>query len=491
MKHHAHECNTHKNAEKNNTHDTSQRSSHLVSRRQALRGIGTAAGVLSLPAASAPAMAENDLKGPQPPADEPIDRTAMTPVEVPTDVTDLRDYIAAQQDDDNLSGNLFKIPPGEYTWSSEEVETYGHDWGIQGQGEQGDVTIMLEPGQGLGDDAGFGNRLLNHWEGGNLLFENLDFDSEGRAAGSFGNLGSGPALYHRLRWLMPGCDGWTDSDGNERGEYQAGSNCIALAHEGDEILVDRCVGHNRGVLNYQNQGSRFIFASSSGDLHVRRCKYTGGPDNTIYTRMNGDMLVEHCVFANTTGGVRTGGDTLGEEVVRDCTFWIDTSRGEVIIYDDPINQRINTPGVQFDPKPGSDRAGPFATVRRCNFMVEETPNASGAIRALSEMDHVVVDDCQFMLNDEDVPGLGASDIDRVDLTDNVFATRTGSGVCESTIDGDYSESSDNFVDQRLSVCRLDDPRRGRPFKPPRVHPFPEPDDFSFPEIRDQPPQRKP
>lgn len=410
-----------------------------------------------------------------PPDSDPVDRTVMSSHPVgPTDLNsdnDLGLYFQNLVDNNNLAGQLLEVEAGHtYTWSVEVVVNGPRDWGVQGQGGTGDVVIDWPHLTGIGENQTEDHFFfINIADGGNIIIENITHDSSGRAEPGVRYVGSGPMTFNRIRYLM----------GGVKEDHHWGTSRLLLGHSSGEVLCERFVCHNRGYISYWAQDSRGIWCSGDGDLTVRLTKLTGFPDNTVYTRMAGNMLVEDSVFANSTGGIRVGGFSPGEEIVQHCTFHVDTSRGELYGLNDGS---INTPGVQYDPR----GAGPYGTVKHCSFHVEETPHAAGALRFLliDDFQHAEHYNLQFNLNDPGVPGLGFSSdgtAHEITIQDSSFTSSESTGVCNSDVNsGTTYYITNTAVGDGVTQCEFTADTTGAGYDETLAHPFPVDTDFSYP-----------
>lgn len=389
------------------------------------------------------------------PGDEPIDRSAMTERELDiSDGEDLYEYVASGD-----PGELLVVPPGEYEWSS-SFRPGQSNFGVRGEGDL-DVTINVPAGVGHGTEW----NLFGPTED-NYLFENFVIDSDGTACPHAQNTRSGDGLFHRLRYLT--------KEGEDRDHSHAGKTFSAHTSGGSHLMLDTITYHNRGSIGYRSHG--FMFASSEGDLTVRNCKITGFSDNGVYTRMTGAMLVENCVFANNTpSDIRIGGDN---EEVRNCTFYMDTGRANELYDLDGGRGPVNTAGVVADQ---AERASDGGYVENCSFIIEETPNAAGAFRWLNNNDWLEISNCQVMLNDSGVPGIGATGgrAREVTLEEVVFVTENSSGAIAARNIADTFTTSNVCVSDGIDAGALNPDSTDCSFDGDDAHAFPEDDDFSF------------
>ncbi len=383
---------------------------------------------------------------------EVVDVTRMT--ERVLDIDDGEDLSAYAADSE--SGELLIVPEGDYVWE-EELTIEHTDWGLRGEGQ---VTVWLPDRWGIDQERQF----LIRFRGGNCLVENIDLDSEGRAAAGYNiNRNTGNFEFRNLRHRIHGST--TDAD-------QPTTRSFSMhASQGTEVLIDGFVHHNRGSLSYRSQGC--IWSSSPGNVTIRNAKITGFNDNAIYTRMEGAMLVEDSVFANNTpSSIRIGGEN---EVVRNCTFWMDTSRGEL----HELDGTVNTSGVVAD---SAERASDGGYVENCSFIVLQTPNATGAVRFLNDNQWLEVSDSQFLLDAPDVPAFGFNDrsMERITITNTSFHTDTDSGATVAgEIEGVY-ETDNICISEGLVPGPITADATDCAFDWDRAYPFPEEDDYTFP-----------
>ena len=391
--------------------DESVRASTIHDRRGFLKGAAAVAAATGLSSMAAGATGEETRTSSlttsvqssdfSPPADEPIDRSAMTERHLNvSDGEDLSTYL-----ENSSPGELLVVPPGDYEWSGQVSHSYD-DWGVQGDPDaDGEATIWLDDGWGYGGDG-----ILLNLNGNNTLIENIRLDSTGRTSPGFRlDPSGGNALAHYIIDYAPGP---TDSSIEGNNTFLLGGS--APGH----IMIDRCVQHQRATIAYDNSSQSFLWCATDVELTVRRCKASGMGDNIVYTRMPGPMTVENCVFANTTpSSIRLGGDN---EVVRNCTFWLDTDGRELYETDGLVNTRSIAP----DNASGASNGG---HVENCSFICESTPSASGVIASIGDNTWLDIEDCQFLLNQGDIDGIvmgGAS----VTVENTEFVTTNDSGA---------------------------------------------------------------
>lgn len=434
-----------------------------IDRRAYLKGVGvaTAGGVIATSVAGGDRGRNGGRSRAEtlsPPADEPIDREAMTETYVdPPQGADLADYV-----EDSGPGELLVVPPGDYTWTRTAEVDWG-DWGIQGDPEaDGEVTIWIPDGWGYHpEDINTGMLLQqrspeSYWGlgKGNVLIENLHLDSPGRMEVGFRLVPEeGGVLAHRI---IDHSRGTTD-------QSLKGTNTF-LTHPGEEghVMIVGCCQHKRANISYDNNSQSFSWCSGPGEFTVRRCKASGMADNLVYTRMPGAMTVKNCVFGNTTpSSIRIGGDN---EVVRDCTFWLDTDGRELHNRDGLVNTRLLAPDNSGNADDGGHVAG-------CSFVCQSTPAATGVIATISDNAWFQIEDCQFLLDQTDVPGIVMAGAE-VTIEDTVFVTTTDSGATVGAA-GTF-DTTNVGVDEGLDPGELDPDYRDVAFDWNRAHEFPDP-----------------
>ncbi len=390
----------------------------------------------------------------RPPEDEPIDRAAMTPRRLQINPGDDLSQHVLEAD----SGELLVVPPGSYAWNHPVLITRDH-FGVCGEGDL-DVTIRI-PG-GVGHDARW-HLFTNN--GHNFLFENLVIESEGTACPRCASAGGGDGLFHRLQFRT--------KEGPDFSFAEPGKVFAASTRAGAHLMLDSITYHNRGNLTYRSHG--FLWASSPGDLTVRNCVITGFSDNGVYTRMPGRMTVQNCVFANITpSAIRIGGDN---EVVRHCTFWMDTSRGQLHNLDaSQGGTAVNTSGIMADRR---ERASDGGTVEHCSFLVLRTPFATGAVRMFDNR-RLTLRHCQFLLNQSNIPAIGVQNpVDELRVEHCVFVTENASGATVARpIRGRY-RASGNAIGPGLVPGALAADAPAVAFDWDRAHRFPDDADFRF------------
>jgi hypothetical protein len=393
------------------------------------------------------------------PGDEPIDRSAMTERRLAiNDGEDLSSYVA-----NSSSGELLVVPEGTYQWNNRVTHSYT-DWGLRGEWG-GDVRIVVQDGWGITTNEHW---LVNVDNGDNVLVENLRIDTEthdGRATPGFRFFVPNTGLIHHVIWMHKG----PKSDG-----VTVKSRTLPYAQNASgHVMLDGLVINNRGNVNYNNTGDRVAWSACDGKLTFRNIKASGFGDNIIYTRMGGEMVVENCVFANTTPtSVRLGG---ANETIRDCTFWVDTNRNVELYNLD--GSSVNTSPVMAD---NGNNASNGGYVENSTFVVNSTPNASGVFRYLNN-DWIAVSDSQVLMDDPGVPGTNLGDSESITWTNVSFDTTNDSGATVApNPDATYNTTS-VCVDYGLNPGAIDPDSRGCNFDSSKHHPFPSDGDLTLPD----------
>ncbi|RQG90181.1 right-handed parallel beta-helix repeat-containing protein [Natrarchaeobius halalkaliphilus] len=368
----------------------------FLDRRSLLKWTGTAVGAVL--ATSGAATAQSARSEP-----EAADPDAMS--ERVLDVSDGDDISSHVSNSSN--GELLVLPEGTYEWNS-RIALSRRNWGIRGDG---DVTIMLPENWGTNGRQEFFMNVT----GDNVLIDNLTFDSDGRPGVGMRCIVDNVASIRNVHIANDGPRTWD----------VAHTRAFAVGAEssGGHMELDGITIHNNGNIAQYNGGhSRVgIWCSRSGRLTVRNSVLAGFPNNAIYTRMPGEMLVENCVFANNSpSSIRLGGDN---EVVRNCTFYGDHDLdGSTSSY--PGRGSTNASAIMADRR---ERASDGGLVEDCSFVYRDVTNATGAVRMFDNR-YLSVENCQFMLDQSDVPGIGIQRSTSVDVSDCIFDTENDSGA---------------------------------------------------------------
>ncbi|MFP8954775.1 right-handed parallel beta-helix repeat-containing protein [Natrialbaceae archaeon A-arb3/5] len=379
----------------------------ILRRRSYLKLAGTAAGAVFATSASAAASSGTGVSSD--PAVADLDRMSERTLSI-SDGDDLSAHVA------NASGGeLLVVPEGTYEWNR-TLSFSRQNWGIRGDG---DVTIMVPGRRGHGTK----NDYVLNTSGDNVFISNLTFDSDGRPATGFRCIVNQRAEFRNITVASDGPQSWNDSQTNMFNVGAESSN--------GEVLLDGIVAYNNGDIAQYNGGqSRIgIWCSRSGKLTVKNSVLSGFPNNGIYTRMPGEMEIDNCVFANNNvGSIRLGGSN---EVVKNCTFYLDVSRDETDTSTGRGN--LNAGAITADNR---GRASNGGYVRDCSFVVQNMPNSTGAIRFLDN-NWIEVEDCQFLLDDGGVSGVGWNNSGSVRLRNVTFDTENGSGATVASGGGRY------------------------------------------------------
>ncbi|WP_243645181.1 right-handed parallel beta-helix repeat-containing protein [Natrarchaeobius chitinivorans] len=416
----------------------------LLRRRSYLKWAGTAAGAAFATSASAAASSGGAVSNDPEVAD--LGQMSERRLSI-SEGEDLSAYVA------NASGGeLLVVPEGTYEWNR-TLSFSRRNWGIRGDG---DVTIMVPGRRGHGTK----NDYVLNTSGENVFFANLTFDSSGRPATGFRCIVNRRAEFRNITVASDGPRTWNQSQTNM---FNVGAESSS-----GEVLLDGIVAYNNGNISQYNGGqSRIgIWCSRSGKLTVRNSVISGFPNNGIYTRMPGEMEIDNCVFANNNvSSIRLGGSN---EVVTNCTFYLDVSRDDTTHAGGRGN--ANAGAITADNR---GRASNGGYVRDCSFVVQNIPNSTGAIRFLDN-NWIQVEDCQFLLDQRDVPGVGWNNHGSVHLRNLVFDTENGSGATVAARGGNYSTVEDVCASSDLSDGAINTSSRGCSFDWDQAHDYPNP-----------------
>ncbi|RQH00253.1 right-handed parallel beta-helix repeat-containing protein [Natrarchaeobius oligotrophus] len=415
----------------------------LLDRRSLLKWTGTTAAAAL--ATTGVATAQSSRSEP-----EAADPSAMS--ERTLDVSDGDDLSSHVSNSSN--GELLVVPEGTYKWNS-RVSFSRRNWGIRGDG---DVTIMIPSSWGTNGRQEF---LLNV-TGDNVLVENLTFDSDGRPGVGMRCIVDTVASIRDIHIANDGPRTWDVA--------HTRAFAVGAGSSNGHVELDGITIHNNGNIAQYNGGhSRVgVWCSRSGRLTVRNSVFSGFPNNAIYTRMPGEMLVENCVFANNSpSSIRLGGDN---EVVRNCTFYGDFSLdGTTSSY--PGRGVTNASGIMADRR---ERASDGGTVEDCSFIYRDVSNATGAVRMFDNR-RLTVENCQFLLDQSNVPGVGIQRRTTVDVSDCIFDTENDSGA--SALGGsssNYGTVRNISVSPGLSNGAASADRDDLEFDWDRAHDYPNP-----------------
>ncbi|MEY7849615.1 right-handed parallel beta-helix repeat-containing protein [Natrarchaeobius sp. A-rgal3] len=418
--------------------------STILRRRSYLKWAGTAAGAALATSASAAASSGADVAG----AAEVANLSRMSERELSiSEGEDLSRYVA------NASGGeLLIVPEGTYEWNR-TLSFSRRNWGIVGDG---DVTIMVPGRRGHGTK----NDYVLNTSGDNVFVANLTFDSDGRPATGFRCIVNQRAEFRDITVASDGPRTWNQSQTNM---FNVGAESSS-----GEVLFDGLVAYNNGNISQYNGGqSRIgIWSSRSGKLTVRNSVISGFPNNGIYTRMPGAMEINNCVFANNNvGSIRLGGSN---EVVENCTFYLDLSR------DDTISSRRGNANAGAITADNRGRASNGGYVRNCSFVVRDIRNSSGAIRFLDN-NWIEVEDCQFLLDQRGVPGVGWNNRGSVHLRNLTFDTENGSGATVASSGGNYRTVENVRASSDLSDGAITTNSGDHSFDWEKAHDYPNPE----------------
>ncbi|ELZ21215.1 right-handed parallel beta-helix repeat-containing protein [Natrinema limicola] len=416
----------------------------LIDRRSYLTLAGTAAAALATGATAATSSVAAASDDPQV---AELDQMSERRLSI-SDGDDLSSYVANSSD-----GELLVVPSGSYEWSR-TLAFSRRNWGIRGEG---DVEISVPGNRGRGTKNGY---VLNV-SGDNVFVENLTFDSDGRPAIGFRCVVNQRAEFRDITVASDGPRTWNAQQTNM---FNVGAESSS-----GEVLLDGIVAYNNGNLSQYNGGnSRVgIWSSRSGKLTVRNSVLSGFPNNGIYTRMPGELEVDNCVFANNNvSAIRLGGSN---EVVKNSTFYFDLSLDDTT-HSHPQRGVSNVSAITADNRESASNGG---YVRGCSFIVRNVPNATGAIRFL-ENEWVEVEDCQFLLDQPDVPGVGWNNGGSARLRNLVFDTENASGATVAASGGQYPTDENICIHPDLSDGAITASRRDLRFDWSQAHSYPNP-----------------
>ena len=443
--------------ENNETEDSSvetpetEGNSGLLDRRSYLKLTGTAATALATGATAATASVSAADAEPQ-----VADLGAMSERQLSiSDGEDLSSYVA-----DSSNGELLVVPSGSYEWT-QTLSFSRRNWGIRGEG---DVEISVPGSRGRGTKNGY---VLNV-SGDNIFVENLTFDSDGRPAIGVRCIVDQRAEFRDITVASDGPRTWNAQQTNM---FNVGAESSS-----GEVLLDGIAAYNNGNISQYNGGnSRVgIWSSRSGKLTVRNSVLSGFPNNGIYTRMPGALEVDNCVFANNNvSAIRLGGSN---EVVKNSTFYFDLSLDDTT-HSHPQRGISNVSAITADNRESASNGG---YVRNCSFIVKNVPNATGAIRFLDN-EWVEVEDCQFLLDQADVPGVGWNNGGAARLRNLVFDTETASGATVASSGGEYSTVENVCISPDLNEGAISASSRDCSFDWSQAHAYPNPSFEDSPE----------
>ncbi|WP_249361406.1 right-handed parallel beta-helix repeat-containing protein [Haloterrigena sp. H1] len=365
-----------------------------------------------------------------------------------SDGDDLSSYVA-----NSSNGELLVVPSGSYEWNR-TLSFSRRNWGIRGEG---DVEISVPGSRGRGTKNGY---VLNV-SGDNVLVENLTFDSDGRPAIGFRCIVDQRAEFRDITVASDGPRTWNAQQTNMLN--------VGAESSSGEVLLDGIVAYNNGNISQYNGGnSRVgIWSSRSGKLTVRNSVLSGFPNNGIYTRMPGELEVDNCVFANNNvSAVRLGGSN---EVVKNSTFYFDISLDDTT-HAHPQRGVSNASAITADNRESASNGG---YVRNCSFIVRNVPNATGAIRFLDN-EWVEVEDCQFLLDQADVPGVGWNNGGSARLRNLVFDTENASSATVAASGGQYPSVDNVCISPELSGGAISASSRDCSFDWSQAHSYPNP-----------------
>ncbi|TYT63483.1 right-handed parallel beta-helix repeat-containing protein [Natrialba swarupiae] len=416
----------------------------ILRRRSYLKWAGTAAGAALATSAPAAASSGADVAA----AAEVANLNRMSERELSiAEGEDLSRYVANAS-----NGELLIVPEGTYEWNR-TLSFSRRNWGIVGDG---DVTIMVPGNRGHGTK----NDYVLNASGNNVFVANLTFDSDGRPATGFRCIVNERAEFRDITVASDGPRTWDQSQTNM---FNVGAESSS-----GEVLFDGLVAYNNGNISQYNGGqSRIgIWCSRSGKLTVRNSVISGFPNNGIYTRMPGEMEIDNCVFANNNvGSIRLGGSN---EVVKNSTFYLDLS-----LDDSTSSSRgnANAGGITADNRGNASNGG---YVQNCSFIVREIPQSTGAIRFLDN-NWIDVEDCQFLLDQGNVPGVGWNNSGSVRLRNLTFDTENGSGATVASSGGSYSTVENVCVSSDLLTGQINASSRNCSFDWEKAHDYPNPE----------------
>ncbi|MFA9416669.1 right-handed parallel beta-helix repeat-containing protein [Natrinema sp. HArc-T2] len=414
----------------------------LLDRRSYLKLTGVAASVAAINPLSSAAAATDARSAPE--AADPSQMTERV-LDV-TDGDDLASHVANSSD-----GELLVVPSGTYEWNR-QLSFSRTNWGIRGDG---DVTIMVPSDWGR---HGQGEDVLNV-SGDNVLLDNLTFDSDGRPGVGFRCIVNNVAT---IRDIEIACDGPTTWDQHTYA-FRVGAESSSGHLEMDGIVCQ----NNGDVSNYNGGNGRVgVWCSRAGKLSIRNSVLAGFPNNAVYTRMRGPMVIENCVFANNSPtSVRLGGKN---EVIRDCTFYTDLSLDGSTHSNN--ERQTNVSAIMADNRSQASNGG---YVENCSFIFSDAPNASGVIRFL-ENEWVDFTDCQFLLDVPHIPAFAWHSSGRAQLNNVSFHTSNDSGATVGTSGGSY-DTTNVGVNDGLSSGSVSPDYSDTAFDWDRAHSYPNPD----------------
>lgn len=424
----------------------------LLDRRSYLQWAGTAAGAaLATTAAAAAGDAGTS-------STEVVDTSEMSERRLSiSDGDDLSQYVA-----NSRSGQLLVVPQGTYEWNGTPSFSR-RNWGIRADGP---VTVMVPENRGTSSK----NDYILNIGGDNILLEGLTFDSTGQPGTGIRCVVDRRAEIRNITVENDGPRSWNSSQTNLFNVGADSSN--------GHVLLDGIVAQNNGNIAQYNGGqSRIgVWCSRSGKLEIKNSLLAGFPNNGVYTRMPGEMEIDNCVFANNNvAGVRLGGRN---EVVKNSTFYLDLSLDGA---DASSRGNANTGGITADSRA---RAANGGYVRNCSFIVKDTPNSTGAIRFLDN-EWIDVEDCQFLLDQSDVPGVGWNNSGSVRLRNLTFDTENSSNAVVAGSGGRYSTVENVCVSSDLRSGQISANSGTCRFDWDRAHEYPDPSFVDKPETPDE------